>query len=108
MRTGKLRGLLLYAALLLLACWVCYAMVWGKGGLVRRREAAAELASLEAEIIQLEREIERTNVHLRNLRSNQRYLLGYARELGYRRPDEVIFKFIKKRPPTGADKPGAR
>jgi cell division protein FtsB len=96
MSMRKPPGPFVWVMILLLACWVCYAVVWARGGMVQKRETAAELAALEREIERLEREIERTDVHLRNLRSNRRYLLGYAREQGYRMPDEVIFKFIPK------------
>lgn len=80
---------------LLFVCWVVSCMIWGKGGLIEHRKVEEELAVLDEEILGLELELRRTETHLEYLRDNERYLEGFARELGYRKPDEVIFKFVK-------------
>ena len=54
------------------------------------------MAALQEEVVLLEREIDLADLELNNLR-NHTYIEGYARELGYRKEGEVIYKFMKKK-----------
>jgi cell division protein FtsB len=95
MKLEDLKKPFLYGLPLLFVVWVVGCMIWGKGGIIENRRVSGELAVIEEEIQVLERELERTEVHLRYLRDNERYRAGFAREMGYRKPDEVIFKFVE-------------
>jgi cell division protein FtsB len=87
---------IVYVVLILLSLWVSYLIIYGRGGIVRRRSLEAEIHTLQREIDDLHRESDYLDVALRNLTDNVRYIEGYARELGYRKPGETIYKFIER------------
>ncbi|KPJ86241.1 MAG: hypothetical protein AMS17_13335 [Spirochaetes bacterium DG_61] len=87
---------LIYVTLILLAVWVSFIIVYGKGGIVKRRNLEAEILTLEGEIRTLESERAMLDIVIQNLRGNKRYIEGYARELGYRKEGETIYKFIER------------
>jgi cell division protein FtsB len=86
----------LYLALLLVVLWASFVILFGKGGVVKRRAVEKELALVEEEIRSLEEEKALTELRLANLQDNTRFIEGYARELGYKKPGEIIFKFIRR------------
>jgi cell division protein FtsB len=87
---------ILYLILILSMIWVSYIIVWGKGGLVERKNLENQILSLEEEVHRLKLQEELLDIHIRNLKENRKYIEGYARELGYKKEGEVIFKFVQK------------
>lgn len=87
---------ILYLILILSMIWVSYIIVWGKGGLVKRRDLENQILNLEEEIRRLRLQEELLDIHIKNLKENRKYIEGYARELGYKKEGEVIFKFVEK------------
>jgi cell division protein FtsB len=86
----------IYVSLILLAIWVSFIIVYGKGGIVKRKNLEAEILTLQQEIRTLENQRALLDIDIQNLRDNPRYIEGYARELGYRKEGEVIYKFIER------------
>ena len=93
----KFLSIIVYTVMLIFLAWLGYTVVYGKGGIVERRSTEQTLARLEEEIELLEREIERADIELRNIRGNKRYLAQLARELGYKYDGELIFRFMRKK-----------
>lgn len=87
---------IIYIALIVLAIWISYIIVYGKGGIVKRRNLETEIISLQREIGELENSSGMIDIVIQNMRENERYIEGYARELGYRREGETIYKFIER------------
>jgi cell division protein FtsB len=87
---------IIYVSLILLAVWVSFIIVYGKGGIVKRKNLEAEILALEEEIVNLEKEGAVLDIAIHNLRHNRIYIEGYARELGYRKEGEIIYKFIER------------
>jgi cell division protein FtsB len=87
---------IIYIALIVLAIWISYIIVYGKGGIVKRRNLETEIISLQREIGELENSSGMIDIVIQNMRQNERYIEGYARELGYRREGETIYKFIER------------
>lgn len=87
---------IIYIALIVLAIWISYIIVYGKGGIVKRRNLETEIISLQREIGELENSSGMIDIVIHNMRENERYIEGYARELGYRREGETIYKFIER------------
>jgi len=87
---------IIYIALIVLATWISYIIVYGKGGIVKRRNLETEIISLQREIGELENSSGMIDIVIQNMRENERYIEGYARELGYRREGETIYKFIER------------
>jgi len=87
---------IIYIALIVLATWISYIIVYGKGGIVKRRNLETEIISLQREIGELENSSGMIDIVIQNMRENERYIQGYARELGYRREGETIYKFIER------------
>ncbi len=87
------------ALFIVVACvmlWIGYIVLYGNGGVFERREARRQVSALEAEITTLQREQDTAEKKIDFLHKNTRYIEGYARELGYKKKGEMIFKFIKK------------
>ena len=97
MGNKRVLGIVVYVCMLVFLVWLGYTVVYGKGGIVERRMTERTLADLEEEIEVLERHIERADLELLNLRSNERYLTQLARNLGYRHEGEIIFRFLRKK-----------
>jgi cell division protein FtsB len=87
---------IIYIALIVLAIWISYIIVYGKGGIVKRRNLEYEIISLQREIRELETSSGMIDIVIQNMRENERYIEAYARELGYRREGETIYKFIER------------
>ena len=87
---------IIYISLIVLAIWISYIIVYGKGGIVKRKKLEAEIVNLRAEIQELEHTSGMIDITIMNMRYNERYIEGYARELGYRKEGETIFKFIER------------
>ena len=87
---------IIYIALIVLAIWISYIIVYGKGGIVKRRNLETEIISLQREIRELENSSGMIDIVIQNMRENERYIEGYAQELGYRREGETIYKFIER------------
>ncbi len=87
---------IIYISLIVLAIWISYIIVYGKGGIVKRKNLEAEISHLRTEIQELEYASGMIDITIQNMRYNERYIEGYARELGYRKEGETIFKFIEK------------
>ncbi len=87
---------IIYIALIVFAIWISYIIVYGNGGIVKRRNLETEIISLQREIRELENSSGMIDIVIQNMRENERYIEGYARELGYRREGETIYKFIER------------
>jgi len=87
----------LYIIIACVMLWIAYIVVYGSGGVFERREARRQVIALEAEIATLEKEKNRADQTIEFLQKNKLYIEGYARELGYKKRGEVIFKFIEKK-----------
>jgi cell division protein FtsB len=100
-------NLLIYILIILSAVWVSYIIIYGRGGIVKRRELDRQVLLLQAEIRELRNEKKTVERAIVNMKDNTRYIEGFARELGYKREGEFIFKFIEKSEQykgTGSDK----
>ncbi len=87
---------IIYIALIVFAIWISYIIVYGNGGIVKRGNLETEIISLQREIRELENSSGMIDIVIQNMRENERYIEGYARELGYRREGETIYKFIER------------
>ena len=94
--TGNRLQLIIYLLFFLFAFWIVYIIIYGNGGIVKREKIERELRILEEEIYELERTRERLDWEIKNLRSNRSYIEAYAREIGFKKRGEIIFKFVKK------------
>ena len=88
--------LILYLILILIAFWISYIIIYGSGGVVNRANLARELGALEHEMNDLEKEKQMLLWEIRNLKENRRYIEFVARELGFRKKQEIIFKFVER------------
>jgi len=79
--------------------WMGYSIINGKGGLVKKNLLEQKITVLESEIKELELENTLLDIKIKNLKSNKKFIQGYARELGYKREGDIIYKFIKKDQP---------
>lgn len=77
--------------------WISYLILWGKGGIVERKGLEREILLLEDEIQELRLKQDLLDIHIRNSKENRKYIEGYARQLGYKKEGEVIFKFVEKK-----------
>jgi cell division protein FtsB len=90
-------NLVFYVIFSLFAFWIGYIIIYGNGGINNRRKAALELQVLEDNIKELEQKRKQVEWEIENIRSNRAYIESYARELGYRKNGEIIFRFMKKK-----------
>ena len=86
----------IYLLLVAVSIWIIYLMVYGHGGIIKRRKIVNEITLLKNEIDTLKNEKARLNWEIKNLSTNKDYLAGLAHENGYRDSNEIIFKFLKK------------
>ncbi len=89
-------NLLIYILIILSAIWISYTIIYGRGGIVKRRELDRQVRQLQDEIEELKDEKKIIENAIVNMKDNTRYIEGFARELGYKREGEIIFKFIEK------------
>jgi cell division protein FtsB len=87
---------LVYVVFFLFAFWIFYIIIYGNGGLVNRSKVERQLTHLEAEIQKLETDNSILEWEIDNLRYNRTYIEAFARELGYKKEGEIIYRFMKK------------
>jgi cell division protein FtsB len=87
---------IVYVVLIIVAVWISYIIVYGKGGIVKRNNLENEIVELQREIDGLEIDNGLIDVKIQSMRQNRRAIESYARELGYRREGETIYKFIER------------
>ena len=90
-------NLVFYVIFFLFAFWIGYIIIYGNGGINNRRKAALEIQVLVNDIKELEQKKKLIEWEIENMRSNRLYIESYARELGYRKNGEIIFRFMKKK-----------
>jgi cell division protein FtsB len=95
-RDKKHLQFIIYIVLILFIGWLGYTVIYGKGGIIERRETQRNLSLLEEDINSLEHEIERIDLDIKNLKSNRKYVISLARELGYKQDGEIIFRFLQR------------
>jgi len=89
-------NLVFYAIFSLFAFWIGFVIIYGNGGINNRRKASLELQVLEEDLKELEQNRKLLEWEIENIRSNRAYIESFARELGYRKNGEIIFRFMKK------------
>jgi len=87
----------IYFLLIIVSVWIIYLIVYGHGGIVERKKIINEITLLHREIEKLKDEKAKLIWEIKNLTTNERYIAGLAHENGYRKEDEIIFKFLKKK-----------
>jgi cell division protein FtsB len=88
--------LFIYFILILIAFWISFIIIYGNGGMVNRANMVRELRALEHEIQELEKEREVLEWEIRNLKESRRSIESVARELGFKKRGEIIYKFVKR------------
>lgn len=97
LRSGKkILNIIIYIIMFSFAIWLGYIIIYGNGGIVERRETQKTLDLLEEEIRELEFQIERVDLQIKDLKNNKKNIESFARELGYKNEGEVIFRFARK------------
>ena len=96
LRNKKYLQFSIYIVLIIFIGWLGYTIIYGRGGIIERRETQKNLSLLEEDIDSLEHEIERIDLEIKNLKSNRKYMIGLAREFGYKQEGEIIFRFLPK------------
>ena len=89
-------NLVFYVIFSLFAFWIGFVIIYGNGGINNRRKASLELQVLEEDIKELEQKRKLLEWEIKNINSNRAYIESFARELGYRKNGEIIFRFMKK------------
>jgi cell division protein FtsB len=90
--------LVVYFIFFLFSFWIVYIIIYGNGGIIKRENMRRELQVLEEEIRLLKTEKQRLSWEIESLKTNRVYVEAYARELGFKKRGEVIFKFIRQNP----------
>ena len=98
-RNKRVLNIIVNIVILVFLAWLGYAVVHGNGGILERRNTERMISSLEEEIGVLEREIERTDLGLSNLKNNKKHLTQLASEFGYMHEGELVFRFMSKNDP---------
>jgi cell division protein FtsB len=98
---GKHAHYILYGIFFLFAFWVAFALVYGKGGMLERRKMTTRLDRLQEEVRDLEEQSAYLDWQVENMKKNRRTIEAYARELGFKKEGELIFRFMKKKPSGG-------
>jgi cell division protein FtsB len=91
---------IIYIVILLFIGWLGYAIIYGKGGIIERSETQRSLVLLEEDIDTLEHKIEKIDLEIKSFKDNRKLIAGLAREYGYKREGELIFRFLPKRNKT--------
>ena len=90
-------NLAFYVIFSMFAFWIGYVIIYGNGGISNRKKASLELQVLQDDIRELEQKRKLLEWEIGNIRSNRAYIESFARELGYRKKGEIIFRFMKKK-----------
>ncbi len=88
--------IVIYFIFFLFSFWIVYIIIYGNGGIIKRENMRRELQVIEEEISLLKTEKERLSWEIESLKNDREYAEAYARELGFKKRGEVIFKFIKR------------
>jgi cell division protein FtsB len=81
--------------LILLNCWLVYAVLMAPGGLLGLRNLRAQANDLERKIITLRDENQNTYERIRNFKTDQRAQERLVREqLGWVRENELVVEFV--------------
>lgn len=86
-----------YVIFFLFTFWIGYIIIYGNGGINNRRKASRELSLLAEEIRELEEKSKMLEWEIEHLRNHKSYIESFARELGYKKEGEIIFRFMKNR-----------
>jgi len=97
---GNKLNTIIYIFVILISFWMGYIIVYGRGGIIQRKDVEKKLMLLDTDILNLERKRDMIDLQIKNLKNNEKYIEGYAREQGYKKEGEIIFKFIKKKEET--------
>ncbi len=95
---GKRARTAFFCVFLLFAFWFAYALVYGKGGAIERKKVLGQIDRLKAEIEQLESSSRYLDRRIENLRTDRRAVESYARELGFKKEGEIVYRFLRKSP----------
>ena len=98
---GKRVHIAFFCVFFLFSFWVAYALVYGKGGAIERKKVLGQIERLKAEIEQLESGSRHLDRRIENLKTDRRAVESYARELGFKKEGEVVYRFLKKNPQAG-------
>ncbi|MFW6139281.1 MAG: FtsB family cell division protein [Spirochaetota bacterium] len=82
--------------MLIAAIWTGYVVIYGYGGLHHRKKVHSKLSELKEEIKELSEQENVLDWKIQNLKQNGPYMEGVAREMGFKKPRDVIFKVISK------------
>jgi len=96
-RKGFIVRIAIYLIMTLFAVWAGYLMICGNGGILERRKVDKQIAALRDEISDLKEREQRIDWETQSLKNNKKYLEGFARELGFKKEGEIIFKYVKKK-----------
>jgi cell division protein FtsB len=90
----------------LLACVVCYHVLFGANGLVVYGQKRSESRQLREQVENLKRQNEQLSQQIRSLKSDPRAIEREARQqLKYVRPGEMVYTLPAKPEPAGAARP---
>jgi cell division protein FtsB len=95
---GKKSRIAFFGVFLLFAFWVAFALVYGKGGMIARKKVLGQIERLKTEIVQLENGSRYLDRRIENLRTDRHTVESYARELGFKKEGETVYRFLKKQP----------
>lgn len=76
--------------------WSGYLFIYGGGGALKRNQLRNEISRLKLDIENLKKEKEILEWKINNIENNPNFIETIAREMGYKKPGEIIFKLIKK------------
>jgi len=94
-KNGLIIKLVVYIITLFFTIFIGYSIIFGKGGIMDRKGLEKEIELLRKEIEELENEKGKIGWKIENLQSNKAFVEGFARELGFKKDGEIIFKYIK-------------
>jgi len=92
----KLPKILYLIIAALMFFWSAYVFIYGGGGALKRNQLKNEILRLRQDIENLKKEKEILEWKINNIESNPKFIETIAREMGYKKAGEVIFKLIKK------------
>jgi len=87
----------LYGIFFLFTFWIAYTFIYGRGGIVARRKIEQEIELAVQEIEKLNKESQRLQWEIQSMKNNSLYLESFARELGYRKEGDIVFRFIERK-----------
>ena len=88
--------LVIFGIFFLFAFWVAFALVYGRGGIIVRKKLLRDIDRLQAEVHRMDERSKHLDIQIETMRRNRRTIEAFAREIGYKRDGEIIFRFMKK------------